>query len=79
MLADKGFNGFELGLNDLKRSSLCIKSASHVGSAGSIPEADFTAAGNFAGCAVASVTIGVFGFSCFSATNTPIAECGSSR
>src|SRR5690606_33454227 len=62
-----------------KRSSRFLRSASHDGSAGSIPQADFTAAGNFAGWAVASVTIGLVAFACFLAAKTPVAVCGSRR
>src|SRR5690554_783444 len=62
----------------LRRSSRACRSANHAGSAGWMPLAASTAAGNFAGWAVARVTMGV-GPRWSRATLTPTAVCGSSR
>ena len=62
------------------RSGRVSRSPSQSGSAGLMPLAASTAAGNFAGCAVDSTTIGtVRSRLSFSATATATAVCGSIR
>src|SRR6185312_2079192 len=61
------------------RSGFSASSARACGTGGRMPAARSTASGNFAGCAVASTTIGASpGFSCRAAA-TPTALCGSMR